>query len=78
MANTWPNGYRHAMTQSDHERWNASHNPGTLQTCYQCDRPTGRCEEDSIYLESIDPNGSSLGPLCPECCEEHYPASRTA
>lgn len=62
--NTWPGGYRHAIDQSEHERWNAEHYPGTRQLCSQCDQPTGRCEEDSIYTE--DGNG----PLCPECWHE--------
>ena len=60
--NTWPNGYRHALSQSEHERWNAAHYPGTRQLCCQCDQPTGRCEEDSLYLEDV-------GPLCVDCFE---------
>ena len=59
--NTWPKGRRHAMHQSEHERWNASHYPGTRQLCSKCDEPTGRCEDDSIYLED------GTGPLCEEC-----------
>ena len=70
MTNTWPNGYRHAMSQADHERWNAKNYPGTLQLCVQCDKPTGLCEEDTLWWENAVPNGSALGPLCPGCFEE--------
>jgi len=49
--NTWPSGYRHAMSQKEHERWNSSHYPGTLQLCSLCDEPTGRCEEDGIWTK---------------------------
>jgi len=59
--NTWPKGYRHVMSQSDHEKWNAHNYPGTLQICVQCDEITGRCEDDSIYLED------ETGPLCEDC-----------
>ena len=59
--NTWPGGERHAIHQSEHESWNAKHYPGTLQLCSQCEVPTGRCEEDSIYLED------GTGPLCESC-----------
>lgn len=58
--NTWPNGYRHAITQCEHEKWNATHYPGTRQLCIKCDEPTGRCEDDSIYIEEICP-------LCEGC-----------
>jgi len=58
--NTWPNGYRHAITQDQHEEWNKTHYPGTRQLCSECGAETGRCEEDSMYLEEI-------GPLCEEC-----------
>jgi hypothetical protein len=59
--NEWPGGIRHAMYQDEHERWNATHYPGTGQMCVLCDEPTDRCEEDSIFLE----DGS--GPLCVDC-----------
>ena len=62
MSNTWPGGKRHAMTQDEHERWNARNYPGTLQLCCVCDHPTWRCEEDAIYIEPIVPNGSCCGP----------------
>lgn len=60
--NTWPGGARHAMHQSDHERWNASNYPGTRQPCAICDEPTGRCEEDPITI-------CDIGPLCEACYE---------
>lgn len=59
--NTWPGGIRHAMTQSEHENWNASNYPGTRQLCEECGDETGRCEEDSMYTDDGD------GPLCEEC-----------
>ena len=58
--NTWPGGYRHAMTQSEHEEWNRSNYPGTLQLCYECGEPTGRCEEDEMTDEDDNP-------YCQEC-----------
>ena len=61
MRNTWPGGYRHAMTQDAHERWNAQHYPGTRQLCCDCDAETGRCEEDSMYTDE------GHGPLCEDC-----------
>lgn len=48
------------MDQSEHEAWNCQHYPGTLQLCSQCQEPTGRCEDDSLYA-------NDAGPLCP-CC----------
>lgn len=61
--NSWPNGYRHAMTQSEHASWNASHDPGTRQICDRCNKPTGRCEEDTFW--------NDLGEhLCDECLRE--------
>lgn len=62
--NTWPGGYRHGMTQSQHNAWNANNYPGTLQLCSLCDKPTGRCEYDSIYLDDGDE------PICEECWYE--------
>lgn len=58
--NTWPNGQRRAMDQSEHERWNASNYPGTRQLCSMCDRPTERCEEDSLAI-------GDGAPLCETC-----------
>ena len=60
MKNIWPEGYRHAMHQSEHEVWNSQHYPGTKQLCCNCDRPTGRCEDDAIYVDGE-------GPLCMDC-----------
>lgn len=51
-------------TQSEHEAINSREYPGTRQLCCQCDEPTGRCEDDSMYADDI-------GPLCEEC----YPAA---
>jgi hypothetical protein len=61
--NTWPNGYRHAISPCEHEAWNSSHYPGTRQLCSECDEATGRCEEDSMYVDDI-------GPLCEDCYVE--------
>jgi hypothetical protein len=62
MSNTWPKGYRHGMYPHEHEAWNAQNYPGTRELCFQCEEPTGRCEEDSIYIEDE-------GPFCEECYE---------
>jgi len=51
------------MSQSDHEKWNASNYPGTLQLCDICDSPTGRCEDDSLYAD----DEGEVGPLCEVC-----------
>lgn len=61
--NTWPGGYRHAMAQDEHERWNSCHYPGTRQLCESCEHPTGRCEDDSLWLDDE-------GPLCLTCYRE--------
>ncbi|SDH25162.1 hypothetical protein SAMN05428952_10093 [Nitrosomonas sp. Nm132] len=58
--NEWPGGIRRAMTQKEHARWNATHYPGTRQICSDCDEPTGRCEDDSLYNEPGYP-------ICEEC-----------
>ena len=65
MTNTWPSGKRRAITQSEHRQWNAQHYPGTRQLCCICERPTGRCEDDSIYSNGI-------GPLCESCNETYH------
>ena len=44
-----------------------------IQRCYVCDAPTGRCEEDSMYLPPLNPEGSDLGPLCGDCYDERDP-----
>lgn len=59
-----------ARTQDEHAAINAREYPGTRQLCVACDQPTGRCEEDSIYLEAQFEHQGSLGPLCEECCDE--------
>lgn len=64
MCNTWPGGVRQAISPSEHESWNSSHYPGTRQLCCKCEEATGRCEEDSIYLED------GAGPFCEECYAE--------
>ena len=48
-VNTWPGGKRRALTQSEHEDWNAHNYPGTRQLCATCGEPTGRCEDDSLF-----------------------------
>ena len=60
---TWPGGKRHAMSQRDHEKWNAHNYPGTLQICCECDEPTTFCEEDGLF----DDNGN---PYCRECWDK--------
>lgn len=60
MQNTWPGGTRHAMSQTDHEKWNSLNFPGTLQICSKCEEPTERCEEDGIF----DDDGN---PYCRNC-----------
>ena len=59
--NTWPTGRRHAMSQAEHEQWNAKNYPGTRQLCCDCDQPTGRCEDDTLNTDA------GLGPLCESC-----------
>jgi hypothetical protein len=59
VSNSWPDGYRHTMSQRAHETWNASHYPGTRLLCIECDTPTGRCEDDALVGEE--------GPLCESC-----------
>jgi hypothetical protein len=50
-------------SQSEHEAINRREYPGTRQLCIDCGEPTGRCEDDSIYLED------GHGPLCVDCLE---------
>lgn len=54
--NTWPNGVRRAMNQSEHAEWNAQNYPGTLEICAKCDEPTGNCEEDNILNDGGEPH----------------------
>ena len=51
------------MSQDDHEHWNARHYPGTRQLCILCDEPTGRCEDDELFIDDV-------GPLCETCWAE--------
>ena len=62
--NTWPEGQRHPMSQSEHEQWNRTHSPGTRQCCDRCGGFTGRCEEDSLYATN------EYEPLCEECYQK--------
>lgn len=51
-----------ALGQEAHEQINARYYPGTRQLCNRCEEPTGRCEDDSIYV-------GDDGPLCEACRE---------
>lgn len=73
MSNTWPKGYRHAMSQGDHEKWNSGNYPGTLQICTVCDSPTGRCEDDSLFSDEDEIDGETSRPLCEECWGKTQP-----
>ncbi|HUW09924.1 MAG TPA: hypothetical protein VM537_09340 [Anaerolineae bacterium] len=68
MSNTWPEGHRRAMLQWEHEAWNASNYPGTRQLCSICGEPTGRCEDDSLFIEEDDDE-----PVCRDCWKEAHP-----
>ena len=61
-GNTWPDGVRRAMTQSEHAHWNNDNYPGTLEICCKCDVPTGNCEEDNTQ----DEDGN---PYCDDCAK---------
>jgi len=62
-VNTWPGLDKHAMTQSEHESWNASNRPGTRQVCSECGEPTGKCEDDSLLSKDVEP-------LCDSCHDD--------
>ena len=66
VMNTWPGGTKMALYQSEHEEWNAKRFPGTRQFCVECDTPTGRCEDDSLYAD----DDGEVGPLCEECYDK--------
>lgn len=34
--------------------------------CSECDHPTGRCEDDSLYAD----DDHEVGPLCVECWQD--------
>ena len=55
-----------ALTQNEHRHINAREYPGTRQLCTVCDEPTGRCEEDSLYLDEDD-YGSFV---CEDCYDK--------
>ena len=57
------NTFKKSLSQCDHEKFNASHYPGTRQICSICDEPTGRCEEDEICTIHGDA-------VCEGCYEE--------
>ena len=69
--NTWPTGYRCAISQDAHEKWNAFNYPGTRQLCIKCEEPTGRCEEDALDIEDEDGN---VEPYCESCYEQEKAA----
>jgi hypothetical protein len=48
------------MTQSDHQSWNNSNYPETLELCCMCNQETGNCKEDNII-------GDNGGPYCRDC-----------
>lgn len=54
--NTWPDGKKRALTQAQHEAWNARNYPGTRQICCKCDEPTENCEEDGIFDDDGNPH----------------------
>lgn len=58
--NTWPNGIKKALDQSQHEQWNSFNYPGTRQVCCVCDALTGNCEEDAYSI-------GDEGPFCEDC-----------
>lgn len=65
IINTWPGGIRQSLSQDEHKRYNSTPYPGTRQLCSLCGEPTGRCEEDSMYLFNTE------DPICENCyCKE--------
>jgi hypothetical protein len=54
---------RQVFSHSEHLKVNAMEYPGTRQLCAKCGEPTGRCEDDSIFIEDE-------GPLCEACYAE--------
>ena len=69
MSNTWPEGRRRAMLQSEHDAWNANRYPGTRQLCSICGEPTGRCEGDSLFINDNDDEDDG-DPVCVGCWKE--------
>jgi len=70
VGNTWPGGHRHAMLQSEHQKWNALNYPGTRQLCDFCGTPTERCESDSLTTD----DGECL---CEVCWDAYIPRRRS-
>lgn len=62
--NSWPGGRRRPLTQSEHHAWNAREYPGTRQLCSECGEPTGRCEDDSLFM---DDDEDEQNPVCEDC-----------
>jgi len=62
-VNSWPYGYRHAITPDIRAAYN-----GPQQRCTACQCSTGRCEDDSIYRDGI-------GPLCEGCAKRSREAA---
>ena len=57
-----------ARSQTEHNKINAREYPGTRQLCIECDEPTERCENDSLWSwQMMEMGGYSYGPLCTEC-----------
>jgi len=63
MSGSWPGGYRHAISQREHVKWNAEHYPGTRQLCSKCEEPTGKCEDDAIFSDEGEP-------ICEDCYDQ--------
>lgn len=55
---------RRALYQYQHDAINRREYPGTRQLCITCSEPTGRCEDDSLYV--LDE-----GPLCEDCFDRY-------
>ena len=70
--NSWPKGYRHAMSQSEHHAWNSANYPGTRQLCSICGGETGRCEDDEILCPETEE------PICLSCYKKLQEAGEDA
>lgn len=64
LSNSWPGGYRQAISQAGHDEWNQTHYPGTRQMCIVCGSATERTEDCSLFDDDGD------GPLCLNCWNE--------
>jgi len=47
----------------EHEEYNSKNYPGTRQLCINCELPTERCGEDSLFE-------GDTGPLCEDCLDD--------